>query len=1073
MEPGAPVQELFVLADRVTERIITLRFATTSVANRDWSALTEDDVRAACRLAGQVLDRSPERACVLAHLTLLAARARWGEDRDSPWWTAADVYVELARTRLERVADGDRLNHALAVVDRQIAILDDRIERLRRRRLSRQARALAASEEQERADTLQGAAALILGPYLANYDKEAVWERLAEWIDPVGPKRRTLMLGPDIGERHRIAQSPIRVSEDMDRAPMPYPVHAAESALAQLERALATARGHVRGLCLYRKVRALDFLRLLGENVVDFERRLLETAEEALVHLDAERAPEDRLLLLDLLVGYGARPAPRHLDELLPSPFDRLRDAHGPDRTLTTLIVTGRFIDRPALLAELQACAEEVLPDLSNRQLILSYYDMIVHRLPENRYVCQGMERRAGLAAVEEQLPQIDALGREEPAAAAATLLHLISHVRDADGAGAAALLAKVAELDSVYAEGHQWLMLHMAVSARRRYADALAGAGRVREAFLEYADIAEEQVRLLSHLRLPKLMRTFAQEVIGRFVPVEDAEDPIRVSALVLMALNPVVRTLTPSMVQGNEDFVHSLGLLADQELRAEDVPPAITFTHHCMFKGVDVGILLDNARPRRVGPASTGLMAEIRGREAALGPYVPPRIDELEETLDWVPSGMSALYYVTLGESAPDSTVEGSLRSLRQAFDRSVTRDLLGDLLTSDDPGLSTRHPSTELGRLRHVLPADTVLVSLFVGELAGTNTAEVPVNKACLTLIAVTADGCEGYLMRLDAVAGVVGMTSEDQLVKFHPLAADVANLRLYLNADGHSRPVGPHAGELLSRCYVRLGGPPAQALERWRSEGRRHLCFWPHGPLHYVPFHLLHHDGRPLADDWTVTTIPTTAVLGDPASPVAPRRIVIAGTRTAHPAFGLVEQAAVSEHVRNLAARVRPSRLMEDAEVTPASLLAAAEHATHLHIAAHGSHDAEAAWFQCLYLNPDPDNDGRLYAFQVAQADLSRLDLVTLSACESAMGRYDLNDNLRGLPAAFLLAGASTVIGALWPVTADVASVFFEELYVRLDAGEGKRKAFRAAQLTARERYPAYRLWGAFTFVGAWT
>jgi CHAT domain-containing protein len=239
------------------------------------------------------------------------------------------------------------------------------------------------------------------------------------------------------------------------------------------------------------------------------------------------------------------------------------------------------------------------------------------------------------------------------------------------------------------------------------------------------------------------------------------------------------------------------------------------------------------------------------------------------------------------------------------------------------------------------------------------------------------------------------------------------------------------------------------------------------------LHYVPFHLLQPEGHPLADDWTVTTILHPASIGGEHKQGRERRFVFAGTRTSHPAFGLTDQPALTDQVTRLAGSTHHGVLLRDAEVTPKTVLAAASRASHLHIAAHGSHDAEAAWFQCLYLNPDPGNDGRLFAWQVMSADLRGVDLVTLSACESAMGRYDPNDNLRGLPAAFLLAGASTVIGALWPVTADVAAVFFHELYASIERGLGKRDAFRSAQLSTRRTHHAYRDWGAFSFLGNWT
>ncbi|WP_369228845.1 CHAT domain-containing protein [Streptomyces sp. R21] len=1076
MELKPPVNELFKLADRVSNRIVTYRFAVAHIAGQDWNALTEDDVSTALQLIEVDSVGEPERASVLAHLTVLAAAARWGEDRGSPWWEAADLYVDVVRRQLGHVADGGRLHEAIEVVTRQIAVLDERLADLRGRRFRRRHQSLIDSEEQELADTLQGAAALVVGPYLENYylakrsgSEQAVWESLNSWLNPAGSGR----VQRTSDEQHRHVPM-ATFCEDLDKEPMSTPLHATETALAYLDTALTTAQGHIRGMCLFKKVESLDFLSFVrGDGKeFEFEDLQMETAREALAHLDGKRAPGDRIVLIDWLVRHGAMAKPHHLSDLLTSPLDEIKHTQGPDETLRILLVVGLYTSAPDILAELQVSAGEILEDVRERHLVLDYYDILVHRLPENVYRCPGVHHKFDLDRENEPLPHLGKIRRESPVSAAATLLHIVSHMRDADTRMAVKLLEEVAHLDPVFAEDHKWLMIHLAVSAWHRYADLLAKSGKLLEAFSAYTKMAEDLVRLVANQRLPSmLLQTFAHEALGRSLSEDSLSGSELLVGALLLVISPVVNFLTPSRTPEHENFVQALGILVYQRIHMS-TSVELSFVHHCIFKGVDVGILLDNAQRRNIGLYSSRLLEEIRAREAALGPYVPPRIDSIEETSEAMPSGISALCYVALGESTLNSCEDGSIESLRKAFDRSVTSDLLTGLLTSAPPGLATRDPLSEFERIRRLLPQDTVLISLFVGELSGTATPDEPANYSGLTLFAATAEDCQAYLLRLHVLGGVLGLGNGDQLVRLHRLAFDVAELRLCLTAGSPNRSVSPHAKELLEGFYGRFGGPPAEALARWRAEGKTHLCIWPHGPLHYVPFHLLHHDGRPLADDWTVTTIPTPAVFGRAPSVPKELQIVFAGTRTSHPAFELPVQAAVSKHVQDLATRVQPSQLLVDAQVTPLSLLAAAEHATHLHIAAHGSHDAEAAWFQCLYLNPDPGNDGRLFAFQIAQADLRAVELVTLSACESAMGRYDLNDNLRGLPAAFLLAGASSVIGALWPVTAGVASRFFEQLYLCLSTGDGKRAAFRTAQLVTRQRYPAYKDWGAFTYIGSW-
>ena len=159
-------------------------------------------------------------------------------------------------------------------------------------------------------------------------------------------------------------------------------------------------------------------------------------------------------------------------------------------------------------------------------------------------------------------------------------------------------------------------------------------------------------------------------------------------------------------------------------------------------------------------------------------------------------------------------------------------------------------------------------------------------------------------------------------------------------------------------------------------------------------------------------------------------------------------------------------------LPDEEATPGSVLSLLEHAKRAHIATHGRHNVAAPAFQHLYLNPGRRDDGRLFAYQILTRDLSGLELVTLSACETALGRFDRADNLRGLPASLLVAGVRTIIGTSWPVQTEASGSFFTTLHHHLAAGESSLDAFGKAQALTRKEFPAYRDWGPFQFVGTW-
>ena len=93
-------------------------------------------------------------------------------------------------------------------------------------------------------------------------------------------------------------------------------------------------------------------------------------------------------------------------------------------------------------------------------------------------------------------------------------------------------------------------------------------------------------------------------------------------------------------------------------------------------------------------------------------------------------------------------------------------------------------------------------------------------------------------------------------------------------------------------------------------------------------------------------------------------------------------------------------------------------------------------------------------------------------MTLSACETALGRFDLADNLTGLPASLMLAGVETIVGTLWRVETGTSEHFFFALYRALKAGSNRLDAFTQAQRSTRAQFPAYRDWGCFYYMGEW-
>jgi len=140
---------------------------------------------------------------------------------------------------------------------------------------------------------------------------------------------------------------------------------------------------------------------------------------------------------------------------------------------------------------------------------------------------------------------------------------------------------------------------------------------------------------------------------------------------------------------------------------------------------------------------------------------------------------------------------------------------------------------------------------------------------------------------------------------------------------------------------------------------------------------------------------------------------------------------------------------------------------------LHFAVHGVSSPQFPERAALILGRDPHStdDGLLQFQEIIHLSLSA-DLVTLSACDTATGKLEGEEGIDGLAEAFLLAGAKSVVGALWDVDDSATDTLMRSLYTHLANGEDKASALRHAKLDYLERLgdrpPAY--WAAFTLLG---
>ncbi|MBI2266515.1 MAG: CHAT domain-containing protein [Armatimonadetes bacterium] len=248
------------------------------------------------------------------------------------------------------------------------------------------------------------------------------------------------------------------------------------------------------------------------------------------------------------------------------------------------------------------------------------------------------------------------------------------------------------------------------------------------------------------------------------------------------------------------------------------------------------------------------------------------------------------------------------------------------------------------------------------------------------------------------------------------------------------------------------------------------GASRLAVIPNGPLHYLPFSpLLDGAGKLLIEKIPLFTLPSATVArfvqsgGDKKSD---EMLLLANPDGSLP-FAEAEAAAI-----NQATKLRPRILLKN-QATEGTVKKLTSSAGYVHFATHGILDGGQPLYSALVLAPDQKEDGRLEMQEIFnELDLKHTRLVTLSACNTAVGPETGGDEIAGLSRAFMYAGAPSVLASLWAVDDYSTSRLMTEFYRNL-SGSDKAQALQKAQLAVyseeKVSHPFY--WAAFELIGS--
>jgi CHAT domain-containing protein len=116
---------------------------------------------------------------------------------------------------------------------------------------------------------------------------------------------------------------------------------------------------------------------------------------------------------------------------------------------------------------------------------------------------------------------------------------------------------------------------------------------------------------------------------------------------------------------------------------------------------------------------------------------------------------------------------------------------------------------------------------------------------------------------------------------------------------------------------------------------------------------------------------------------------------------------------------------------------------------LHLATHGSADDASGDLSYLMFSGEGDKAGILYARDLYDMNLS-MNLVYLSACETATGELKRGEGIISLARSFFYAGAQSLVTTLWRVEDSRAAALSTDFYRSMKIGARKDQAISIAQ-----------------------
>jgi CHAT domain-containing protein len=245
----------------------------------------------------------------------------------------------------------------------------------------------------------------------------------------------------------------------------------------------------------------------------------------------------------------------------------------------------------------------------------------------------------------------------------------------------------------------------------------------------------------------------------------------------------------------------------------------------------------------------------------------------------------------------------------------------------------------------------------------------------------------------------------------------------------------------------------------------------LIVVPHRFLHFLPFVALR-DKTWLIRDHQLSFAPSAAAWLEAGSRVRPGMTMLAfgNPDTAEARKGL---PGAETEINGIKQVIPQAEIALRLNASRERFVKSAAQYNILHFAAHAKVDSIDSGASALLLAGPTPQESRLEAKDIYRFELPHASLVTMSACDTALGAMSKGDEVYSLTSAFIAAGAKNVITTLWPVSDEATPKLMVLFYQNIVSGMEYAEALRQAQLgmAADQATEDPAFWAAFELVGA--